>query len=84
MITMGQWDGLFSSCRGVAMMRYTIMLLMMMMVVVVVEGQSQDLTMMNGGSVLAMAGDAYVALAVDQRFGSGPPMVHVAPRHVLV
>jgi 20S proteasome subunit beta 3 len=51
---------------------------------VVVEGQSQDLTMMNGGSVLAMAGDGCVALAVDQRFGSGPQMVHVAPRHVLI
>eukprot|EP00978_Attheya_sp_CCMP212_P028634 scaffold99473_cov57-Attheya_sp.AAC.2 len=81
-----QWDGLFSSCtgRGMTMMRYTIMSLIMLLMMMVVEGQSQDLTMMNGGSVLAMAGDGCVALAVDQRFGSGPQMVHVAPRHVLV
>ncbi|VEU38496.1 unnamed protein product [Pseudo-nitzschia multistriata] len=37
---------------------------------------------MNGGSLLAMAGDGCVALAVDKRFGSGPQMVNIAPRHV--
>ena len=34
--------------------------------------QQQDPTTLNGGSVLAMAGDGCVALAVDKRFGSGP------------
>ena len=33
--------------------------------------QQQDPTQLNGGSVLAMAGDGCVALAVDKRFGSG-------------
>lgn len=32
---------------------------------------------------MAMAGDGCVALAVDKRFGSGPQMVNIAPRHVL-
>lgn len=36
------------------------------------NAQQQDPTTMNGGSVLAMAGDGCVALAVDKRFGSGP------------
>jgi hypothetical protein len=37
-----------------------------------VTAQQQDPTTLNGGSVLAMAGDGCVALAVDKRFGSGP------------
>ena len=37
---------------------------------------------MNGGSLMAMAGHECVALAVDKRFGSGPQMVNIAPRHV--
>jgi hypothetical protein len=36
-----------------------------------VTAQQQDPRMLNGGSVLAMAGDGCVALAVDKRFGSG-------------
>jgi 20S proteasome alpha/beta subunit len=32
----------------------------------------QDPTTMNGGSILAMAGNKCVAVAVDKRFGSGP------------
>lgn len=43
-----------------------------------------DPTTMNGGSCLAMAGDGCVALAVDKRFGSGPQMVNVVPRHVFM
>jgi 20S proteasome subunit beta 3 len=43
----------------------------------------QDPTTLNGGSVLAMAGKDCVAVAVDKRFGSGPQMVNIAPRHVL-
>ena len=35
------------------------------------QQQQQDPTTLNGGSVLAMAGDGCVALAVDKRFGSG-------------
>lgn len=31
---------------------------------------------------MAMAGKDCVALAVDKRFGSGPQMVNIAPRHV--
>ena len=31
-----------------------------------------------------MAGDGCIALAVDRRFGSGPQMVNIAPRHVLM
>jgi hypothetical protein len=37
-----------------------------------VSGQEQDPLTLNGGSVLAMAGNECVALAVDKRFGSGP------------
>ncbi len=33
---------------------------------------------------MAMAGHECVALAVDKRFGSGPQMVNIAPRHVWV
>ena len=44
--------------------------------------QQQDPTTMNGGSILAMAGKECVAVAVDKRFGSGPQMVNIAPRHV--
>ena len=43
----------------------------------------QDPMSMNGGSILAMAGNGCVALAVDKRFGSGSQMVSIAPRHVL-
>lgn len=44
--------------------------------------QQQDPLSMNGGSLLGMAGHECVALAVDKRFGSGPQMVNIAPRHV--
>jgi 20S proteasome subunit beta 3 len=43
-----------------------------------------DPTTMNGGSCLAMAGNGCVALAVDKRLGSGPQMVNVVPRKVLM
>jgi 20S proteasome subunit beta 3 len=46
------------------------------------EGNGQDPRTINGGSLLAMAGRECVALAVDKRFGSGPQMVTVSPRHV--
>ena len=46
--------------------------------------QQQDPTTLNGGSLMAMAGKECVALAVDKRFGSGPQMVTVSPRHVWV
>jgi len=46
--------------------------------------EQQDPFKMNGGSVLAMAGDQCVALAVDKRFGSGPQMVNIATRKVLM
>ena len=46
------------------------------------DAQQQNPLTMNGGSLLAMAGDGCVALAVDKRFGSGPQMVNIAPRHV--
>ena len=45
--------------------------------------QQQDPSTLNGGSAMAMAGDACVALAIDQRFGSGPQMVNVSPRKIL-
>jgi 20S proteasome subunit beta 3 len=44
--------------------------------------QQQDPLTMNGGSLMAMAGNGCVALALDKRFGSGPQMVNIAPRHV--
>lgn len=44
--------------------------------------QQQDPLTMNGGSLLAMAGKECVALAVDKRFGSGPQLINVAPRHI--
>jgi 20S proteasome subunit beta 3 len=46
--------------------------------------QNQDPTSMNGGSCLAMAGNGCVALAVDKRFGTGPQMVNVVTRKVLM
>lgn len=39
--------------------------------------EGQDPTKFNGGSVLAMAGDGCVALAVDKRFGMGMQVVFV-------
>jgi len=49
-----------------------------------VQAQNQqDPTLMNGGSILAMAGDNCIAIAVDKRFGSGPQMVNIAPRTIL-
>jgi len=48
------------------------------------SAQQQDPSTLNGGSAMAMAGDECVALAVDQRFGSGMQMVNVSPRRVLV
>ena len=46
------------------------------------DAQQQDPLTMNGGSLMAMSGHECVALAVDKRFGSGPQMVNIAPRHV--
>ena len=46
------------------------------------NAQQQDPLTMNGGSLMAMAGNECVALAVDKRFGSGSQMVNIAPRHV--
>lgn len=43
-----------------------------------------DPSSMNGGSAMAMAGKGCVALAVDKRFGSGPQMVNISPRRVLI
>jgi len=48
------------------------------------HAQQQDLTTLNGGSIMAMAGKNCVAIAVDKRFGSGPQMINVLPRTVLV
>ncbi len=45
--------------------------------------QQQDPSEMNGGSMMAMAGNNCVAIAVDKRFGSGPQMINVIPRTVL-
>lgn len=52
--------------------------------VVAVKAQDQNPLTANGGSVLAMAGDGCVALAVDKRFASGNQMMNIAPRHVYV
>lgn len=52
--------------------------------IVIVSGQQQDPSTLNGGSAMAMAGDNCVAIAIDQRFGSGPQMVNVSPRKVLL
>ena len=46
------------------------------------DAQQQNPMTMNGGSLMAMAGNECVALAVDKRFGSGPQMINIAPRHV--
>jgi len=42
--------------------------------------QSQDPSTHNGGSIMAMAGENCIAVAVDKRFGSGPQMVNISPR----
>jgi 20S proteasome subunit beta 3 len=52
-----------------------------LLVAVQAQEQENPLTF-NGGSLLAMAGNECVALAVDKRFGSGRQMVTIAPRHV--
>jgi len=62
----------------------SILLCFVVLLCCTVKAQQQDPTTMNGGSVLAMAGKDCVALAVDKRFGSGPALVNIAPRHVLV
>jgi len=50
------------------------------------QQQQQSSLNLNGGSVLAMAGKDCVAIAVDQRFGSGggPALIQVAPPPLLV
>jgi len=55
----------------------SLMILTMVMMIastcrVVSAQQQQDPLTMNGGSLLAMAGNQCVALTVDKRFGSGP------------
>ena len=45
--------------------------------------QQQDPTKLNGGSILAMAGENCVAVVIDKRFGSGPQMINISPRTVL-
>ena len=63
------------------MMRIFFLLLLYSVSILRSEAQ-QDPMSMNGGSILAMAGNGCVALAVDKRFGSGSQMVNIAPRHV--
>jgi 20S proteasome subunit beta 3 len=46
-------------------------------ILVVSAQQGQDPTLLNGGSILAMAGRDCVAVAVDRRFGSGSTLVNV-------
>lgn len=46
--------------------------------------QQQDPMTLNGGSIMAMAGNNCIAVAVDKRFGSGPQMVNIHPRTVYV
>jgi 20S proteasome subunit beta 3 len=55
-----------------------------MMMIPVCDAQQQDPSTLNGGSVLAMAGKDCVVVAVDKRFGSGPQMVTIAPRHIWI
>ena len=45
--------------------------------------QQQDPTKLNGGSILAMAGENCIAIVIDKRFGSGPQMINISPRTVL-
>ena len=53
-------------------------------VILITTAQSQqDPIMMNGGSVLAMAGDNCIAIATDKRFGSGPQLVNISPRTIM-
>jgi len=47
------------------------------------RSQEHDPSTLNGGSVLAMAGENCIAVAVDKRFGSGPQMVNVSKRTIL-
>jgi 20S proteasome subunit beta 3 len=54
----------------------------MTITVPIVVAQNDALTM-NGGSVLAMAGQDCVAVAVDKRFGSGSFLVQIRHRPVL-
>ena len=51
---------------------YISSLLIFTLFVISCAQQQQDPLTMSGGSVLAMAGDECVALAIDKRFGSGP------------
>ena len=46
--------------------------------------QQQDPSTLNGGSIMAMCGRNCLAIAVDKRFGSGPQMVTLTPRTVLI
>jgi 20S proteasome subunit beta 3 len=57
---------------------------LVLLIVSVPKAKGQDPTSMNGGSCLAMAGNGCVVLAVDKRFGSGPQMVNVVPRKVMM
>ena len=66
---------------AVAMVLAFVILFQILLVPVYAQEQQSPMTM-NGGSILAMAGKDCVALAVDKRFGSGPQMVNIAPRHV--
>jgi 20S proteasome subunit beta 3 len=61
----------------------SIIALIILQLLALVGAQEQQNPMtLNGGSLLAMAGNECVALAVDKRFGSGAQMVTIAPRHV--
>lgn len=67
--------------HGLSLMTLIVMVFASM--IAIVNGQEQQNPMtLNGGSLLAMAGEGCVAMAVDKRFGSGPQMVTIAPRHV--
>lgn len=52
--------------------------------IIVQAQQQQDPSTLNGGSILAMTGNDCVAVAVDKRFGSGPALVNIEPRPVLL
>lgn len=49
----------------------------------IVAQQQQNPLTMNGGSVLAMAGQNCVVLAVDKRFGSGRSLINVRHRPII-
>mmetsp|Transcript_27428 Transcript_27428/g.41528 ORF Transcript_27428/g.41528 Transcript_27428/m.41528 type:complete len:265 (-) Transcript_27428:343-1137(-) len=59
-------------------------LLITLCIAMVMAQQQQDPMALNGGCCLAMAGENCVALAVDKRFGSGPQMVNISPRHAFI